>query len=208
MLAVLESDPWRIPLDISVQFSNYSFDIAQGFIEGERIDVLKHFYHEVCTTITKLSLLVAGRSTVGYCAVAVLGDHVDESVGEIAKVIRQRAFVALTDKLFTEFGVAACRHIAHQKVPKGIRAENTREVQWFHDVSNRFGHLRSVHVPPTMGEDGPGRRKAYCLEHRQPIDGVEYENVLADQVRDGRPQALETTVVGPEAYRLSASNHT
>ena len=52
-----------------------------------------------------------------------------------------------------------------------------------------------------MSEYGLWWRKTDRLEHRQPIDGVEYEDVLADQVDGSGPKTCEGLVVGLETCR-------
>ena len=77
------------------------------------------------------------------------------------------------------------------EVAHGVYAEQFDEVLGIDHVPLRFAHLAAVHQKPRMAENLLRQRQAERHEEDRPVDRVEADDVLADQVQVGRPVALE-----------------
>ena len=67
-------------------------------------------------------------------------------------------------------------------------------------VEPRLAHLLAADHQPTVSEDTLRRRLPGSHQHGRPVDGVEAEDVLPDQVVVDRPPALEALPVGAVAH--------
>ncbi len=56
------------------------------------------------------------------------------------------------------------------------------------DVAGALAHLLAVLLPPAVDENLFRQRQAHRLEHDRPIDGVKFQDVLADDVNVRGPE--------------------
>ncbi len=126
--------------------------------------------------------------------------RVAEVVGEVRVVARQ-------ERLVREARVLAERHLPHQEVAQGVRAEVRDELVRPHDVADGLGHLLRVAQPPAVRPHGRRQRQAGREEERRPEHRVEAQDVLADEVNALGPfgwsqnSAVVRVVRGAEAER-------
>ena len=102
--------------------------------------------------------------------------------------------------------VLAEGHLAQQEVAQRVGAELRHEGVRPHDVPGGLGHLLLVAQPPAVRPHRRREREARGEQEGRPVDGVEAEDVLADQVDAASRRVLpelpvEPVVPGAEAER-------
>ena len=80
-------------------------------------------------------------------------------------------------------------------IAHGVHPEPADEVVGVNDVAERLGHFAVADQQPWVPEHLLGQRFAECHQEDRPIDGMETDNILADQVYVGGPEALVMLVV-------------
>ena len=132
-----------------------------------------------------------GRELVGGCrddAVAVLVEHVDGAVEEVAEAVGELGVVAGLEALVGPVAVGADGELAQDVVAEGVEAPVADDGDGIDDVAGGLGEFLPVLLPPAVGEDLEGEREAGRVQHDGPIDGVEFDDVLADDVDVGGPE--------------------
>ena len=79
------------------------------------------------------------------------------------------------------------RHFGKEIVPHRVNAEQLYKVVGIDDVTLGFGHLVRSEKQPRVAVNLLGKRLAERHEHNRPIDCVETDNVLSDNVNVCRP---------------------
>ena len=77
------------------------------------------------------------------------------------------------------------------KIAHRVYAEEVYKVFCVNDVALRFAHFAAVHQKPRVTEHLLRQRQVERHEENRPVDGVEADDVLADEVQVCRPIALE-----------------
>ena len=77
------------------------------------------------------------------------------------------------------------------KIADGINAEMIDQIISIDDIASRLGHFIIAKQHPGMTEDLLGQRKAQSQQHDRPVNGMEADNVLANQVQISRPVFLK-----------------
>ncbi len=80
--------------------------------------------------------------------------------------------------------------LAQEEVAHGVGAELVEVGPRVHDVAQGLAHLVRVLHPPAVAEDVLGQGQARAHEEGRPVDGVEAQDVLADEVHLGGPEGL------------------
>ena len=125
----------------------------------------------------------------------ILLDHGQSAAGKIAQAIRQVAVVASQQSLVTETAILPENHLAQQEVAQSIHAQDIGDGLCQANVSARFGHLLAFKRPPAMRHHPLRERLVRSHQKRRPVDCVEAQNFLADQVQIGRPHLLKLKFV-------------
>jgi len=90
-----------------------------------------------------------------------------------------------------EVAVQAEGDLAHEEVADRVHTVLVDQQVRLHHVLQALAHLLPLDGPPAVGEDLLGQRQACCHEERGPVDGVETEDVLADEVGISWPELRE-----------------
>ena len=78
-----------------------------------------------------------------------------------------------------------------QEVPHRVHAEGVHQVVGVDDVALALAHLAAVHQEPGVAEHLLGQGQVQGHEEDGPVDGVEPDDVLADEVQVGGPELLK-----------------
>ena len=133
-----------------------------------------------------LSLKAPGSGTR---AVALLGDHRQRALRQIAEIVGEIGVDAVDDRLVIVAAVLAERDLAQEEVAHLIDAVLLGEIERIDDVADRFRHLLAAVEQEAVAEHPllhgmPGRHQE-C----RPVHRVKADDVLADDVHVGRPVA-------------------
>ena len=115
-------------------------------------------------------------------AVPVSGDHRGRPGEEIAEVVPELSLVALAHALDRGDAVLAERHRASAPEPHGIRAVNVDQVERVEDVPERLRDLAVVEQEIPVHEELARHVVSRREQHRRPVDAVEPQDVLGQQV--------------------------
>ena len=147
----------------------------------------------------------------GHQAVEVAADHRQRAAHQIPVAIRQIRVVALHQRVEREAAVLAEDDLAQQEVaqrvrPKEVllgfgqvgfeRAEAFQNGLRAHDVAARLRHLALFEEQPAVRVYGFGQRQTGGHQERGPVDAVEADDLLADEVQVGGPEGFVLAVVG------------
>ena len=129
-------------------------------------------------------------TVLGHPPLAILGDHRERALGEVAKPVREIGRVARDDRLVAVIAVAAEGHLAQHEVAQGIDAVGGDEVERVDDVAERLRHLLAPRQQEAVPKHAFGERQPSRHQEGRPVDRVEANDVLADDVKIHRPEFL------------------
>ncbi len=95
-------------------------------------------------------------------AVAVLGDHRQRALREVAEIVGEVGIDAVDDRLVAVAAVLAERHLAQEEVAHLVEAVVLDQREGIDDVADRLRHLLPAVEQEAVGED--------ALRQRQPAD--------------------------------------
>ena len=128
-------------------------------------------------------------------AAEILLGHGNRAVDQIAEHICQIGVNALADQLVGEHTVVCERHLVQNVVVNGIHAEQANQIVRVDNVAERLGHLAVADQQPRMTEYLLGQRLAERHQEDRPVNRVEANDILADQVHVRRPELLVVLIV-------------
>ena len=130
-----------------------------------------------------------------YHAVEILLGHGDRAVDQIAQHVCKVGVDALADQLIGDHAVVCKRHLVQHIVAHRVHTEQAHQIVRIDHVTERLGHLTLAHEQPRVAEYLLGQRLAERHQEDRPVDRVEADDVLADQVHVCGPEALVVLVV-------------
>ena len=93
-----------------------------------------------------------------------------------------------------------------QEVPHRVNAEHVHQIVGVDDVALRLAHLAPVHQQPGVAEHLAGQGQVQGHEEDGPVDGVEADDVLADQMQVRGPQLFKLLLALPAAVVADAGD--
>ena len=144
-----------------------------------------------------------GHALVRNGAAKVLVAHRNGTVHQVSKRVCQIRVYALAHQLPGDRSVVFIRHLMQYEIAYRIEAENVDHIVHVDHVALGLTHLLAALQQPGMAEHLLGQGLAERHQENRPIDRMETDDVLADQVQVGRPILLvKITVfaVGVIAY--------
>ena len=124
----------------------------------------------------------------GDDARAVLVEHVDRAVEEVAEPVGEFGVVPRAEAVVGPVAIGSDGEFADDVVTEGVEAPLVDDADGVDNVAGGLGELLSVLLPPAVGEHLLRERDSGGMEHDGPVDGVELDDVLADDVDVGRPE--------------------
>ena len=128
-------------------------------------------------------------------AARVLVAHGDGAVDKVAEDVGQIGIDSLAEQLVGQSAVAGKGHLVEQIVSDCVNAEQVDQMVGIDDIAAGFGHFVFAHHQPGVTEYLLGELYAQSHQHNGPVDGVESENILADEVDVGGPVFFELLAV-------------
>ncbi len=129
--------------------------------------------------------------------VAVLGDHRQRALRQVAEVVGEVGIGAVDDRLMAVVAVLAERHLAQQEIAHLVEAVVLDQRERVDDIADRLRHLLAAVEQEAVAEHALRQFDARRHQEGRPVDRVEAHDVLADDVDVGRP-------VAPAFGRLSS----
>ena len=136
----------------------------------------------------QLGVLFGRRSPARQPAVAVARHQRQRALRQIAQVVRQLDVDARNDRLVAHAAIGAERLLAQQEVAHLVEAEGRDQLPRLDDVAERLAHLLALDDPPAVGGDPLRQRQPGRHQEGRPVDRVEADDVLADEMHVGRPE--------------------
>ena len=122
---------------------------------------------------------------VAYDAAEIFIAHRDGAGNEVAQHVRKVGIIPLGDEFPGNLPVIVEGHFVQDEITDGVHAVQPRQVVGIDDVALGFGHFPLALQEPGMTEHLFGQRLPHRHEEDRPIDGVETDDVLADEVQIG-----------------------
>ena len=122
--------------------------------------------------------------------VAVARDHRRRPGDEVAEVVRELGLVALTEAVERDVAVLPERHLSRTPEADRVGAVDVDQIERVDRVAQGLRDLLLVDVQVAVHEELAGRLVAGREQQRRPVDAVETEDVLAEEMHRG-PEPLE-----------------
>ena len=187
---VLCQNPRLRLIDILVQSLEYSKNLLQRIGHPKLCHILFHLgvsarHHCLQLLIDRLIC-----AAVLHNAVKVLVAHGDGSLYKISKCIGKIRIDALHAQLPGNDAIVLIRHLVKNKITDRIHTEQIGHVIRINDISLRLGHLLSALEKPWMSEDLFRQGLPQCHQENRPVNRVETDDILSDQMKIRRPVLL------------------
>ena len=82
----------------------------------------------------------------------------------------------------------------HDEIADSVNAEDVHKIVRVDDIALGLGHLFTALQQPGVAEDLFGKRHAQSHQEDRPVDGVETDDVLADQMKVGGPVLIKERI--------------
>ena len=132
----------------------------------------------------------------------ILVAHRDRAVHKVAQRVGELGIHALDHELPGDDAVIFKRHLVQAEVADRVHAEDIGKVVRVEDVALRLGHLAAGLQEPRMAEDLLRKRDIQRHQKDRPVDRMEADDILADEVKVRRPVLPEA--LGAVAVRIVA----
>src|SRR5215831_20264199 len=178
--------PRRLLLDVTVEQADHLPDVLQA--ARQVVDVEAR--HELpAKAVERGSKPLVARSRRDPAS-RVAGDHRRRSRDEIAEVVRELALVTLVERVDRGAPVLSERNRSKRPEPHRVAAVDIDEIERVDHVAERLRDLPVVEEQIAVDEQLlrhfiPGRE-----EQRRPVDAVEAQDVLAEEMVDVGPEPL------------------
>ena len=123
----------------------------------------------------------------GDRAIAVLGDHRQGALRQIAQIVGQIGVDAGDEGLVGIIAVLAEGHLAQEEVAHLIDAVMVDDGEGIDDVADGLRHLLAPVEQKAVAIDAARQLHARRHQEGRPVDGVKADDVLADDVHIRRP---------------------
>ena len=140
----------------------------------------------------------------GDAAAEVLLDHGRGAADEVAEVVCEVGIDGADEQLIGEVAVGAEGEGAQQEEAQRIDAEHIRQHVGIDDVALGLGHLAAVNDEPAVAVYALGQGQFHAHEHCRPDDGMEADDLLADDVHVCRPVLVEIVILVVEQSERGA----
>ena len=152
-----------------------------------------HFFHDLRIRPRSHSLqitvhLLSDRSLVCHNPAEVLIAHGYGAFHQIPQNICQIRVGPLGDQLPGSVSVIVIGHLMQHIVPYRVHPEKVHQIVHIDHISFGLAHLAAVHHQPWMSEHLLRQRLPQSHQKDGPVNGVETDNVLTDQMQIGRPK--------------------
>ena len=190
----LGQHPRRGGVDILVCVVDDLKHVSQRILEGIRLHVGFIAVTQTPGLLEQRGVLGAFVLLNGQIAAKVLVGHGGGAAQQVAEVVGQIHVDAVDEQLIGEVAVRAEREVAQQEVAQRVGAVALGQQIRVNDVALGLGHLAAVQQQPAVAVDVLGQGHIHAHQHRGPDDGVEADDLLADEMHIGRPEGLVVAV--------------
>ena len=164
---------------------------------------IRHFIHCLLRGLKRklLQLLIHRLRDAGrrHRTAEILIRHRNRTVHQITESIRQIRIQPLYHQLPADDSVIIERHLMQHKITDGIHAEEGNQIIRIQHIPPGFAHLHALAVcflriglkKPRVSEYLLRQRKPQSHQHDRPVDRMEAENILSDQMKIRRPELPE-----------------
>src|SRR3569833_329397 len=152
----------------------------------------------------EVSIDLGVRELGGVAALAALVDETCAAARDVDHLADQVGFDPLREIIEVEVEVVdTASQFGGEVIAQVFRVEVVEIAARLDEGPARFRHLLPVHGEKAVGEDGGGRAETRALEHGRPEQGVEVDDVFADEVIELGPAVLAPILVEGDAAPLA-----
>ena len=124
----------------------------------------------------------------GHNAIPIALQHRQGTIDQVAQAVGEFGSVARLETGVSPVSVRADIQLAQDIKPERIHAPFIDHSNRIHHVTGAFAHAFAIFLPPAVHENLFWQRKAHRFEHDRPINRVELQNILADDMKVAGPQ--------------------
>ena len=165
-------------------------------MEGLEIHVRANLAEHRIRRIQQRAVLRRGRcGKRRHHTGAVLEDHRQHALRQIAEIIRKIAVHPVDHGTPGKVTVIAEGHLTHQEVARLVETEFLGKKVGVDHIAKRLGNLLAFIRPPAMREHPFRQRQSGRHQECRPVNRVKAQDILADHVKIGRPETLVPVLV-------------
>ena len=174
-------------IDIPVALADQLPDFLQRAGELEGVHLLLHLSGHGFRHRPEAPVQILHGADFGDASPVVFLDHGDRPAHQIAQVVGQVGVDPGQHRLQRELAVIAEGHLPHQEIAHRVAGIPAAQHHRIHHVAHGLAHLLPVDDQPAVPENLLGQRESQRVEHDGPVDRVETDDLLPDQMHVRRP---------------------
>ena len=141
--------------------------------------------------LAKLAVHRLDHLAVAHDAAEIFIGHGNGAVYQVAQGVRKLGIDALHHQLPGNHAVVVKGHLMQHEEAHGVHAELLHQIVRIEHISLGLAHLAVSLQKPRMAEHLLWQRQVESHQENGPVNGVETDDVLSDQVQIRRPVLLE-----------------
>ena len=167
--------------------------LRQRIRDTQAIHFLRHFADRSRnkTLQVLINALVIRNAPVTDGSAKVFIAHRNRAVHQVAHRVGELGVPALNHQVIGNDSVIFKRHLMYAEIPDRIHIENVSEVVRIDHVAFGFAHFAAALKKPRMAEHLLRKRQVEGHQENRPVDRMETDDVLADQVEIRRPELFK-----------------
>ena len=184
---ILAKHPWRRFIDILIAALQQGKDFINCFSDMQSLHFLFHTLRCIQSKSNQHLVDILLLQRIGNHTVEVFILHGNGSIHQISQNIGQVRIDTLHDQIPGNRSILCKRHFMQYEIPHGIHTEVMHKLIRIDGVSFGFGHLSISNQQPWMTEHLLWQRLTECHQHNWPVNRMEAQNVLTDDMYIRRP---------------------
>ncbi len=195
LVRILCQQPGLCLVDIFIAAPEQAEDLRQCV----RCPKLLHFLRRLCVyadgrhpqvAVRRGILLRQRRALVRHHAAEIFVAHGHRAVHQVPQGVGQVGIRSFRNQLPGGVAVIFIGHLMHHVIPHRVHAEKVHQIVHVDHIPLGLAHLPPVHHQPGMSEYLLRQRLPQSHQEDRPVDGVETDDVLPDQVKVRGPELL------------------
>ena len=122
-----------------------------------------------------------------HCPAKIFVAHGDRALHKVSERVGKVRIDPLDKQFPGDDTVVLVRHLMQHEITDSIHAEEINEIVGINDVAFGFAHLLAALQEPRMSEDLLRKRFTERHQENRPVNGMEADDILADEVQIRRP---------------------
>ena len=188
---VLRKRPRRRLVDILVAALKQRENLRDCVRHAKVVHLRRHTSRRAGDNGLEIVVNLLRHAGLSHNAVKILVAHGDRAVHEISERVCKVGVGALRHKLPRDYAVVIVRHLVKHEISRRVHTEDVDQIVCVDDVALGLAHLVATLQKPRVSEHLLRKRNVQRHQEDRPVNRVEADDVLADQMKVRRPELLE-----------------